>query len=165
MKLSWRERFLWLCIIASIITGTAWAINELAPFIVTNSSGTPVHVLHTSGIIQNSGARIMNQTGLWSVQNSAVATIAGFHYGGALLYSTDNASTTAIANATAEVTATFAVSEPDTNYYIVGTQSDVSAGITSTIWAKRKAVGSVTFGASNVNSGTAYYTWIKLRKL
>lgn len=158
------EKRAWVILFAAILmVGVAWAL-EIGPFIVSDTSGSPLHILNTAGYIQNSGAKQMTSTSNWVIQNSAAAAKSGFHYNGALLAHTDNVSATAIAAATAEVTATFAVAEPDTNYKIIGNMEDVTTGVTGTLVVKRRNVGTFVIGATNINSSTCYYTWTKVRQ-
>lgn len=66
--------FLTLC-------GSAFAL-EPAPLIVTDSTGSPLHVLGTTGYIQNAGAKQMTSTSNWVLQNSAGTTLYTFDYSG-----------------------------------------------------------------------------------
>jgi hypothetical protein len=163
--MSWRERFAWVGFMALIFGGLALAASEPAPFVVMDSTGRYyLHVLDTSGYLQNAGAKQRTPTTNWALKNSAGTSTAGWHYNGCLIVGvSDHVSRTPVANGTAEVTVTYATAEPDTNYYIVGGMEDATADVTATMWVKRRAAGTFCIGSSNVNSGTAYYTWQKVR--
>lgn len=157
----------WVLLIAAVlIVGVAWAM-EIAPVIVASSTGSPLHILDSSGYIQNAGAKQMTSTSNWVIKNSAGTTVAGFSPTGApILASTDNISATALVDGTAgetnEVTATFATAEADTNYKVIACVED-TVDTTARIWVRRRNTTSVVFASDNVNATTAYVTWAKFR--
>lgn len=159
------EKRAWvLLLLAIVMVWTAYAM-EIGPFTVTNSTGSPLHILDSSGYIQNSGAKCMTSTSTWVIKNYAGTSVGGFHYNGSLLCSTDNVSSTDLANGTAgetnETTVTFATAEPDTNYKIIGVLED-TADTTARAWVARRNTGTFVIKSDNINS-TGYFTWHKVR--
>lgn len=159
------EKRAWVILFGIVLLiGVAWAA-ETAPYIVWNSTGSPLHILDTSGYIQNSGAKQMTSTSSWVVKNSAGTAVAGFAANGALLVtSTDNISATALvagAGETNEVTATFATAEADTNYRVLAVLEDTGT-TTARAWVRRRNTTSVVFASDNA-SATGYVTWAKFR--
>lgn len=129
-------RYLNVLVLVLVLAGGVFAEAIQAPLTVVVPAGGSVFTVGADGIAYSRGIAVT---------------------------SSDQAGSLAIAAATAEVTKTFTIAEADTNYYIVGTQSDVTAGTTATMFIKRKNVGSFVVGSTNVNSSTAYFTWIKVR--
>lgn len=167
--MKWNERKIWVLLLA-----LAWAarlvyasVSDTAPYVITdpNNPGSPLHVLDTSGYIQNSGCRAMTPSVGWAFLNSAGVAKGGFSRNGSIyIPNTDNTSVTAIAllATTQETTVTFAVAEVDTSYRIIGTLED-TATTTATAWIKRRNVGTFVIGTINVNDATTSFVWEKVR--
>jgi hypothetical protein len=161
------ERKGWfLMLFLFVVVRVLWAMgSDIAPFVLTNSAGSPLFVMGTDGFLQTAGVKSMTGTSQFVFKNASGTAIGGFAANGSILATnTDNASSTAIAQSSPseEVTATFLTAEADTNYKIIGVLED-TATTTATLWVKRRTTAGFVVGAVNVNDGTTFFTWTKVR--
>src|SRR5882672_160392 len=117
----WNERGLWFLMLALVVAARMVyaSVTDTAPYIITNTAGSPLHVLGTDGLIQNSGAKLMNATAKWTLQSATGATLYQISSNGQPTVNvTDNAGSFSVAqsSATQEVTLTYNTAEANTGY-------------------------------------------------
>lgn len=158
-----RERWFWVVLVCLLASGVVWA-NWAGPFIVTNSSGSPLHVLDTNGYIQNTGAKQMTSSSNWLVANSDGTAEAGFTPTGVLLSLNDADSCGSLAlDGTGEVTQTFGVAEADTNYEIVGALYSTTVSVTDAVCVKNKTTAAFSVTNGPQYPSTVAFKWVKIR--
>ena len=161
MKITERRCWIFLALVV-VAFGVVWAA-ETAPFIVTGSTGVPVHVLHSSGYIQNAGARANAPKDNWHMQAADGTVKAGWNAQGApILTDTDTVSSTLL-DGTVEVTVTFGKAEYDTNYYIIGTLAGSSAAGQPVGVARKTTTGFTINNRAGSLTTPFAYTWFKIR--